>query len=63
MANSAGGPNKAASYGSAQDKKRVALGNITNVAAAGGRRAKVAAPPGSTIRTAPTNRDHPTIRE
>ncbi|TVU23029.1 hypothetical protein EJB05_32758 [Eragrostis curvula] len=50
MAENAGGP-KAVGHGAAQAKKRVALGNITNVAAGAGRAAangKVVAPPGST---------------
>ncbi|XP_062230791.1 cyclin-A1-2-like [Phragmites australis] len=44
-------PTTAENAGGAKDKKRVALGNITNVAAAGGRAAgngKVAAPAGTT---------------
>ncbi|KAK3163204.1 hypothetical protein QOZ80_1AG0000590 [Eleusine coracana subsp. coracana] len=47
MAENAAGP-KAAGPWATQAKKRVALGNITNVAAAGGGRAKLAAPPGTT---------------
>jgi len=51
MAESAGGP-KAAGAAAAQAKKRVALGNITNIAAQGGRAAgKVAPPPASAVRT------------
>jgi len=53
MAESAGGP-KAASAAAAQAKKRVALGNITNVAVAAqaGRAAgKLAPPPASAVRT------------